>query len=66
MTTRKNAAVRIDEDVRVGDDILYAGVYVVSMPSEYDPDLITGEDIIQDGELYILLDRGFSYINSAV
>ena len=43
------AVIEIPEDVETEAQILYAGTYLVAIPPEYDPEIVTGADIIQDG-----------------
>jgi hypothetical protein len=50
---RKAANVRVDNDVHAGGNILYAGEYIVTMPSDYDPTLVTGEDILLDNAIRV-------------
>lgn len=50
----KQAKVTIVEDVRAGMNILEAGAYTVEMPEDYDPALVTGEDIIMDESVRVV------------
>ena len=49
--------IGIPEDIETPTRILYAGTYLVAMPPEYDPDILTGEDIIHDYLVYIVRDH---------
>lgn len=51
------AVIGIPEDIETPTRILYAGTYLVAMPPEYDPDILTGEDIIHDYLVYIVRDH---------
>lgn len=48
------ATVTITEDAKAGGNVLYAGTYRVEMPADYDPALVTGEDILMDGQIVIV------------
>lgn len=52
--TTQIAIVAITEDVHAGGNVLYAGTYRVEMPADYDPALVTGEDILMDGQITII------------
>jgi hypothetical protein len=52
---RKNCAVRVPEDVTARDTTLYAGIYIVNMPKDYIVNEVTGEDILLDEQIYIVL-----------
>lgn len=52
--TTQIATVTITEDVQAGGNVLYAGTYRVEMPADYDPALVTGEDILMDGQIVIV------------
>lgn len=49
------ATIRIDEDTPVdlpnGRNIVYAGLYRVEMPADYDPKLVTAVDMEMDGSI---------------
>lgn len=55
---KKIATVTISEDTRVdhvgGADIIYAGEYIVEMPADYDPALVTADDLRLDPAIRIL------------
>lgn len=52
--TTQIATVTITEDVQAGGNVLHAGTYRVEMPADYDPALVTGEDILMDGQIVIV------------
>lgn len=52
--TTQIAIVAITENVQAGWNVLYAGTYRVEMPADYDPALVTGEDILMDGQITII------------
>lgn len=54
MSETRRARVHVTEDARVGMNVLYAGTYTVEMPADYDPALVTGEDILADGQIRIV------------
>ena len=48
------AVIEVPEDVETEVRILYAGTYLVAMPPEYDWEIVTGEDIIEDRLIRII------------
>lgn len=56
--TTKIATVTITEDVQVAGTTLYAGTYRVEMPTDYNPAIVTGEDILLDDALWIVAEEG--------
>lgn len=52
--TTQIATVTITEDVQAGGNVLHAGTYRVEMPADYDPALVTGEDILMDDAITIV------------
>jgi len=51
MTT---ATLTFDADTTANGSTLYAGTYTVSMPDDYDPALVTGEDVLCDHQIVIV------------
>lgn len=61
------AVVSVDK-TRAGGSVLESGTYRVQMPADYDPDLVTGEDILLDDGIVVLArlnpaDRRGTYSN---
>lgn len=52
--TTQIATVTITENVHAAGSVLYAGTYRVEMPADYDPALVTGEDILLDDAITII------------
>ena len=43
------ATITFDTDTTVqGYGVVYAGTYTIEIPSDYDPDLVTAEDMVTD------------------
>lgn len=55
--TTKTATVTV-ATAKTANGYLPAGTYRVEMPSDYDPALVTGEDIVEDGAITIVDDAG--------
>lgn len=54
----KREWVDVPRDVRIrGYGIFYAGKYLVEMPVDYDPDLVTAEGIVMDGAMRVVRER---------
>jgi hypothetical protein len=46
--------VQVAKDVEVAGNILYAGRYRIEIPEDYDPALVTGEDILCDEQIRVV------------
>jgi hypothetical protein len=54
MTTTTISTITIDSDTKAGGNVLEAGTYTISHPSDYDAATITGEDILMDDDITIV------------
>ena len=52
------AVIEIPEDVETKTRVLYADTYLVAMPPEYDWEIVTGADILEDEWIYIIRGHG--------
>lgn len=52
--TTQIVTVTIEDDARAGGNILYAGTYRIEIPADYDPELVTGEDILCDPAIKVV------------
>lgn len=54
MVERKTALVTVSDNAEAGGNVLYAGIYCVEMPGDYDSELLTGEDILMDDAVWVV------------
>lgn len=62
----KEVLIETTEDAKVqGYGMFDAGLYVVEMPDDYDPTLVTAEDIILDESMHIVGQDEYPHPNDA-